>query len=354
MRCRQRRCRRRLFPFLISRRISDCVRLENTTTLKINGHCWALVYIYVCVCCGQAVKTKICVTSLDLDSSMWTVKLLRLRWRRRLRRCLAMRDGVARHLPHYLSLCWGSIDCGEMAALMSTSSSTTSFLTHTHIHLFTWVYVCVITKRHCQNKKREAKTGSLSLLLPQSLSLPLHLPLLAALAAALREWGRMMKKKALLLLLLHLKKHKICNGYSSCIGMHSQSLYIYCCLTHSLSRSTYALVQAAAHTHINTRTTHHKRTHAQMVPIRNACMCMCVCVLCMSLPHPRMLPRIHTHIYDPAFEFGFVSVRSRRRLRLAGLFARFGYPYPAAIMSRKHHHRFISFTRTWVKQARKI
>lgn len=196
------------------------------------------------------MKTKICVTSLDLDSSMWTVKLLRLRRRRRLRRCLAMRDGVARQLPHSISVLGFACLWRDGSANVNVLLRQPVFL-HTHINLFTWVYVCVITKRHCQNKKREAKTGSLSLLLPQSLSLPLHLPLLAALAAALREWGRIMKKKALLLL-LHLKKHKICNGYSSCIGMHSQSLYIYCYLTHSFSHSTYALVQAAAHTHIQT------------------------------------------------------------------------------------------------------
>lgn len=150
------------------------------------------------------------------------------------------------------------------------------------------------------------------------------------------------------------------------------AIVIYMLLSHSLPLAQHLCIGAGSCTHTlthietNTRTTHHERTHAQMVPIRNACMCMCVygvsvCVCaCVHIyvmhvtatpshvaPHPHT--HTHTNVYGPAFEFGFVSVRSRRRrrrLRLAGLFARFGYPHPAAIMSRQHHHRFISFTRT--------
>lgn len=134
-------------------------------------------------------------------------------------------------------------------------------------------------------------------------------------------------------------------------------IYIYTAVSLTPSRTALMHWCRQLHTHTYKHPHYSPRTNACTDGANKKCMhvhiCVCMCILtyihtlCMSLPHPCMLPRTHTHIYyGPTFEFGFVSVRSRRRLRLAGLFARFGYPHPAAIMSRQHHHRFISFTRT--------
>lgn len=177
--------------------------------------------------------------------------------------------------------------------------------------------------------------------------------------------------------LLHLKKHKICNGYSSCIGMHSQSLYMYmcCCLTHSLARAAlmHWCRQLHTHTHTNKHPHYSPRTNACTDGANKKCMhmhvhvclwCECVCLrayihtLCMSLPHPRMLPRTHTNTHTHTSPRSnlvlsrFVLVVAVAVCVVVCVSRAFSHalvnptPPRRAIMSRQHHHRFISFTRT--------
>lgn len=123
-----------------------------------------------------------------------------------------------------------------------------------------------------------------------------------------------------------MKKHKICNGFSSCIGMHSRSAAAAVALT--LSQSAAAVqsqlpVDTPARTDGANKKCIHMRVYVCVwVHTYIHYACHCHTLACCPAPTHSHTGRESEH--GPTFEFGFVSPRSHRRHR-GPLFARF-YP----------------------------